>query len=394
VTPPRRGLLTLGLLVFTLVGCNSDDPEPQVQTYDTPAPPGSVFPSLILSDDRLWLAWTEVGDEESTPSVRVAERHGDSWSDTETIATGNLFVNWADFASLATDGDGSIGAHWLVRGGGASFAYGIRFAVRDSTGEWSAPQIPHGRDHPAEHGFVSTVSESPGEFDLVWLDGREMERGGEMELRQATWSGGTFQSETVLDDDVCTCCQTDAAVYGVERFVAYRDHAPGEIRDISFVRFDGATWSAPTPLSNDGWRIGACPVNGPALGSRDRSLTLAWFTQADDEPRVWAKRSDDFGLTFGKARRIDVGDPLGRVDVAVLDDGSAVVVWLERVGDEAVVSLRRWVDDEPGPVLELGRTAAHRESGFPRLASDGSAVWAAWTETSRPAQIRLSRIVW
>ena len=78
------------------------------------------------------------------------------------------------------------------------------------------------------------------------------------------------------------------------------------------MRFDGANWSAPAPLSRDGWQIGACPVNGPALAAHERSLTLAWFTQANDEPRVWAKRSADFGATFGEQLRIDNGDPIGK----------------------------------------------------------------------------------
>jgi len=389
---PRR---VAGLLVaLTLAACGQTTQEPRFQTLDTPAPPGSVFPSIIARDGHVYLSWTEPANDERDARVRFAEHDGRTWGDVETIGSGNLFVNWADFPSIALDTEGSIGAHWLVRGDGPSWAYGIRFAVRGNDGEWTPPRIPHGRDYDGEHGFVSLLSEIPGEFELAWLDGRQMEHGGAMELRYATWRNGQFQPQRVLDDDVCTCCQTDAAVSGDERFVAYRDHAAGEIRDISFVRFNGEDWSAPAPLASDGWEIGACPVNGPALDSHRRSLTLAWFTQAQDQPRVWAKRSDDFGETFGAALQIDDGDPIGRVDVAVLDDGSAVIVWLERVDGEASVSLRHWVNDPPGPTLELGRTAAHRESGFPRLATDGSTVWAAWTETSRPARIRLTRIDW
>lgn len=384
----------LGVLALVLTGCSGGEREARIRALETPAPPGSVFPSLVVRDERVLLSWTEPAGDDSDARVRFAESTSGTWGETETIGSGDLFVNWADFPSLALGADGSVGAQWLVRGGGAAFAYGIRFAVRGSDGEWTEPGIPHGRDRAAEHGFVSLLSDAQGKFELVWLDGREMERGGEMELRHTTWRDGQFEPERILDDDVCTCCQTDAVVFGEQRFVAYRDHAAGEIRDISYVRFDGADWSAPAPLSNDGWQIGACPVNGPALAAHERSLTLAWFTQADDEPRVWAKRSEDFGETFGEAQRVDNGNPIGRVDVAVLDDGSAVIAWLERAGSEAVVSLRRFVDEQPGPILELGRTAAHRGSGFPRLATDGSTIWAAWTETSRPTRIRLTRIDW
>lgn len=389
-----RRWVALGLVALALGGCGQKAREARIRPLDTPAPPGSVFPSIVARDGRVLLSWTEPANDGSEARVRFAEMNGQTWNDAETIGSGNLFVNWADFPSLALAVDGSIGAQWLNRGGGPSWAYGIRFAVRGTDGEWTAPQIPYASERAAEYGFVSLLSDAPGEFDLVWLDGREMDHGGEMELRYTTWLGGQFQPEHILDDDVCTCCQTDAAVFGDERFVAYRDHAAGEIRDISFVRFDGEDWSAPTPLSNDGWQIAACPVNGPALAAYQDSLTLAWFTQADDEPRVWVKRSDDFGRTFGAALRVDDGDPVGRVDVMMLDDGSAVVVWLERVGDEAMVAVRRLVADQRGPTLDLGRTAAHRGSGFPRLATDGSTLWVSWTETSRPTRIRLVRIDW
>lgn len=388
----RRWVAAGGLaLALVLGGCSRGD---RVHELETPAPPGSVFPSLVVRDDRLLLSWTEPASDALEARIRFSESSADGWSEPETIGSGALFVNWADFASLALNPDGSIGAQWLVRGDGPAGTYGIRFAVRGSDGEWSQPGIPHGRDRAAEHGFVSLLAGGRGKFELVWLDGREMEHGGEMELRHTTWRGGQFEPERILDDDVCTCCQTDAVVFGEQRFVAYRDHAAGEIRDISYVRFDGADWSAPAPLSNDGWQIGACPVNGPALASHEGSLTLVWFTQARDEPRVWAKRSNDFGENFGDALRVDDGDPIGRVDVAVLGDGSAVIAWLERVEDESAVLLRRWNGDEVGPTIELGRTAAHRGSGFPRLAADGSSVWASWTETSRPSRIRLVRIDW
>ena len=382
------------MLALVPGGCSRGEREARIHALETPAPPGSVFPSLVVRDDRLLLSWTEPASDASEARIRFSESSADGWSQSETIGSGALFVNWADFPSLALNPDGSIGAQWLVRGGGPAWAYGIRFAVRGSAGEWSQPGIPHGRDRAAEHGFVSLLAGARGQFELIWLDGREMEHGGEMELRHTTWRGGQFEPERILDDDVCTCCQTDAVVFGEQRFVAYRDHAAGEIRDISYVRFDGADWSAPAPLSNDGWQIGACPVNGPALGSHEGSLTLVWFTQARDEPGVWAKRSNDFGESFGDALRLDDGDPIGRVDVSVLGDGSAVIAWLERVDDEAAVLLRRWNGDQVGPIIELGRTAAHRGSGFPRLATDGSSVWAGWTETSRPSRIRLARVDW
>jgi len=375
------------------IGCRSGAPEPRIEQLDSPAPPGSRFPSLVVHEDQVYLSW--ISGEEPDASIDFAVSDDGEWSATATVASGpDLFVNWADFPSLAIDDAGNIAAQWLVRGGGPSWAYGVRFAVRLPDGGWTEPSIPHGEDHAGEHGFVSVVSAQPGRFELIWLDGRTMGDGGPMELRRTTWGAGRFDEQEILDDDVCTCCQTDMAAFADERFVVYRDHTPGEIRDISYVRSAPGGWSAPATLHHDGWQIAACPVNGPAVDAHEAKLAVAWFTQANDQPRVWALASDDFGNTFGEAIRIDVNDPIGRVDVAVLADGGFVTVWLERDEDDAVVNVRRVVGGVPGEIHALGRVAAHRGSGFPRVATDGEDTWVAWTETSRPPRVRLARVRW
>jgi len=192
----RRAGLALCLAVLALGACGRDNREPRIETHDTPAPPGSVFPSLVARDDRVLLSWTEPAGDDSDTRIRFAELNAGTWRESETIGSGDLFVNWADFPSLVLDADGSVGAQWLVRGGGASFAYGIRFAVRGTDARWTEPSIPHGRDRAAEHGFVSLLSDAAGSFELAWLDGREMEHGGEMELRFATWTDGEFQPDS------------------------------------------------------------------------------------------------------------------------------------------------------------------------------------------------------
>jgi hypothetical protein len=390
----RGGFTAVLILVLGLaIGCSSAPSEPRIELLDSPAPPGSRFPSVALQGDRVYLSWIE--GEEPDATVNLVTSEAGHWGEVEQIAAGSeLFVNWADFPSIAVDGTGGVAAQWLVRGGGPSWAYGVRFSARTADGPWSAPRIPHGSDHAGEHGFVSIVSAMPGGYELVWLDGRAMEDGGPMELRQAGWTAAEFDTERVLDRDVCTCCQTDMAAFGDQRFVVYRDHAPGEIRDISYVRFDGANWSAPTTLHQDGWQIAACPVNGPAVAARDARLAVAWFTQANDQPFVQARVSDDFGSTFGDPLRLDEGDPIGRVDVAALSDGSFVVVWLERSGDAAAINARRVSDGVAGQAFTIASVAAHRGSGFPRVATDGSDTWIAWTETSRPPRVRLARVRW
>src|SRR6185436_12033224 len=97
---------------------------------------------------------------------------------------------------------------------------------------------------------------------------------------------GTKISDALLDPDVCTCCQTVAALTDEGPIVAYRDHSSDETRDISVVSMQNGQWTRPRAVHRDGWRMNACPVNGPALIASGKRVAVAWYTGADEKPRV------------------------------------------------------------------------------------------------------------
>ena len=101
-----------------------------------------------------------------------------------------------------------------------------------------------------------------------------------------------------------------------------------EIRDIHVARLENGSWTASKAVAADNWNINACPVNGPMLSARGRDVAIAWFTAADRQHRSFVAFSRDAGRTFGAATRIDDNGTLGRVDIDLLDDGSAVASWI------------------------------------------------------------------
>jgi hypothetical protein len=148
------------------------------------------------------------------------------------------------------------------------------------------------------------------------------------------------------------------------------------------------------PVHRDGWRIDACPVNGPAVSASGRRVAVAWFTAANDSARVKVAFSDDAGATFGAPVRVDDGNPAGRVDVELLADGSALVTWIERTGaDDAAVRARRvsGTATEPGTAMTIASSSAERASGFPRTAVSGDHVIFAWTVPGTPSEVRVAR---
>ena len=187
---------------------------------------------------------------------------------------------------------------------------------------------------------------------------------------------GQLDTEVRLDERTCDCCQNAAAMTTDGPIVAYRDRSPDEIRDIYVTRRVGGKWTPGAPVHSDNWKIAACPVNGPSVAAMGRRVALAWFTAANDSARVKLAFSDDGGATFGEPVRVDGGNPAGRVDVALLQDGSALVTWIERTGgDTAAVRARRVSREaKAGNAATIATSSAARASGFPQMAITASDV--------------------
>ena len=88
---------------------------------------------------------------------------------------------------------------------------------------------------------------------------------------------------------------------------------------------------------------------------------------------------------------MDDGAPLGRVDVVLLEDRSALVLWLESRGKDAEVLARRVSPDgNRSPALRIAATSPRRASGYPRMVHDGRRVIFAWTEAGSPSWVRVA----
>ena len=378
----------------------SDAGDPAVTPIPSPTGAGAAEPFLAAGPNgTLFLSWLEPIDSMSH-ALRFAAFDGTEWSAPRTIRAGSdFFVNWADFPSIKVLADGHLAAHWLQKTGPGTYAYGVRVSQsKDGGATWSEPVIPHSDRSDTEHGFVTLWREDNG-IGAVWLDGRKYNKAGhspsnEMMVMSTTISpAGEIAAETRLDERACDCCQTAVAITARGPIVAYRDRSADEIRDIYVVRRIEGGWTAPVPVHADGWRIAACPVNGPAIAAVENRVALAWFTSANDSAMVKVAFSSDAGATFGAPVRIDGGQPAGRVDVALLHDGGALVSWIERTGgDTAVVQARRVAaDGKLDAPIAIATSSAARASGFPRMVVHGRGAIFAWTEPGNPSAIRLAR---
>lgn len=412
LVPATRSVLAVAILV-TAIGCQSgqqtgDDtvmPAAPI-ALDSPAGDGSRYPNLSVdSKNRIYMTWFEERGED-VHALLWSRLDSDQWSAPRVIAEGDsFFVNWADFPSLIPlEGDRLV-AHWPWKSGGDTYAYDVRMAFSTDGGEsWRGPFIPHDDGTPTEHGFVSLIAEGEG-VRAVWLDGRNFAghgghgdhdgdegAGPPMTLRTAVIStNGSVGGGEVIDERTCDCCPTSMVTTSDGVIVAYRDRGDDEVRDIRIARHDGTAWSDPMILHADGWKIAACPVNGPVLASRGDNLVAAWYSEAGDAPKVMAIISSDGGRSFGEPMQLDDGAPAGRVDAVYLEDGSALVTWLETTETSGEIRLRKIRSDGTlGPAMTIAEASTARAVGFPRMIRAGTRLIFAWTEVGEPTRIRLA----
>lgn len=364
-----------------------------------------MAPRMWAGPGGVQLSWLEPSEAAADPRtvklwrMRQSTLTGTSWSAPRTVAEStSFFRNWADTPGVAATPDGGTVAHWLERLGEGSYAYGVVLA---HAGAGEPVFVRHGLLHedqsPTEHGFVSWLPEGEG-LRAFWLDGRAMapsaneEAVGSMQLRTAlVGKDGVVSPSELVDDRVCECCQTDAAVGAEGALVVYRDRSETEIRDIELRRRTATGWSEPVLVAADGWKIPGCPVNGPAVAARGEEVLVLYFTGAQERPRVQLAVSRDGGRSFAPPEPIDLDQPLGRVDLALAADGTAWMSWIEKTDDGGRLQLRcRTAGGELAAPLSLALNSGERSAGVPRILVDGERLLVAWVDDLKPSQVKMA----
>jgi len=366
--------------------------------------PGSAEPHLCATPDGAILAsWIEPGVNARGRALKLAALTGAHWSAVLTIASGDsLTANWANFPAPAPFAEHGLAVAWPWKSGAGDEDTQLRVSVSEDGGaHWSRPAVLHDDREGAQHGFVSLVPQGNG-VRAVWLDGHNLKGGVEEGMADMTLHSrfvsatGTLGREQEIDERVCDCCQTAMIGAGADVVVAYRDRSADEIRDIAVVRLDGGHWTSPVTPRADGFKITGCPVNGPALAARGQRVAVAWFTNAEDQPRVYVAFSSNGGREFGTPLRVDDGRPMGHAGVALAEDGSAVVTWVESQGDGASMQLRARALREgarSGPSLSVAKLASARGTLVPQVATgDGREFVVAWTEPGKLTHVRFATL--
>ena len=382
------------VLIGLMVSCTNNNTEKkentitEVKQLTSPASDSCAEPSLFTDKNGLvYLSWIEKRGKESM--LKFSTLANDQWTEPVVITSGkNWFVNWADYPLLSSDANGNLLAHFLEKSDTAKFTYDVKLISSADAGKsWSNPKILHDDGKKAEHGFVSILPYKE-QFFVSWLDGRKTAKEGdaashaghhgEMTVRAAMINkDGSKTNDWELDGRVCDCCQTTAAITDNGPVVVYRDRSDDEIRDMSIVRFVNGEWTSPKTIFPDQWKIAGCPVNGPRADAIGNNLAIAWFSMPDKKNQVNIIFSEDGGETFKKPVRIDEGKSIGRVDMVMLDEKTAMVSWME---GSAIKAVKVHADGTKEPSVIIASSSESRSSGFPQMTKSGNKLFFAWTD--------------
>ncbi len=407
----RSGIRSQRLLPLTLLlaSLTATATELEWQRVDFVSGERAGQPSVTVDGrEGFVVTWQERDGEDSVLRFAVIDVAGAELR-RGTIARGrDWFVNGADFPNLTVLDNGDWVSFYLQKSAPDTYAYDVQVVRSLDTGEsWGDPVRVHRDGTRTEHGFVSMVAAGDDAVRLVWLDGRNMasdahdEHAGaespghdhasadhasaghtdaaeHMTLRSAALNRKRVPYDEIeLDELTCACCQTDAVRTDDGMLVAYRGRTGAEVRDIQLVGHHDGSWSPPRPLPADGWVIGGCPVNGPALAIAEGRVAALWPTMANGPLALKFALADGEGHFSDAMTLTDAEGELGRVDLAGWTGGHWLYSRLTSAAGSATLQLA--LLDDAGlelKTLEL----ADRVGGFPRLAVQEDVALVVWAE--------------
>ena len=249
---------------------------------------------------EVMLSWTEK-DLQGVTSFCVAfsKDNGKTFGDKKTIYSGMGIGNSRMMrARVLAKKDGSLVAVFINNsapqaggGGRGGRSSNIVYCTsKDGGSTWTSPAaVDSDPKQGIVRGFFDAIVMSNDEIAVVYLkDVANSTKHEERDLRLVVTKNGEMQPEKLIDPVVCDCCPINMLIDADGALnIIYRDNNDN-IRDMArMVSTDnGATFSKPEIIHNDGWKINGCPHSGAVSSTYGKSALIAWFSGAETESGV------------------------------------------------------------------------------------------------------------
>jgi hypothetical protein len=337
-------------------------------------------------DGTLWLAWLAGGQ------VSVASSKDGGQTLSAPVAVTKLPLN----LDTGPDARPKIA---IDRNGGIAVAFAI-FKDKAFNGQVFTTRSADGGKSFAEPRPITSSNESQrfetigvdadGSVFAAWLDkrnriraqqsGRKYEGAG-LFFASSKDGGATYAGARLASDNTCECCRLGLAFAGPGRpVVVFRNIFEGGVRDHAVVSFaDPATAGEVRRVSNDDWRIAACPHHGPSLSiSAAGTYHVTWYSNGKARKGLFYARSQDEGRTFSEPLALGRADRNPTRPYVLAGPRGTVMAWKEFDGERTAVNVtishdegRSWT--KPAAVATTKDTSDH-----PLLVSDGRRAYLSW----------------
>jgi hypothetical protein len=340
---------------------------------------GSTFSDPVRVNDEERQA---SANGEQPPRIVVVRAQG-SVPSIVVVWTARLETGTVLLQAASRDGGRSFGPSAPLPGGSAAGNRGWHSITADADGRVYAVWLDH-RDTAAQSAGAHTMHQHGTGAAAAPEDGVARAQRSQLFVGSAD---GSIPSAGIARG-VCYCCKTAVLAGGDGSvFAAWRHVYPGNQRDIAFTvsRDRGRSFAAPVRVSEDGWRIDACPENGPSLAADGMGrVHVLWPTLVAEGGRETLKlfvSSTTDGLTFTPRTELPIEGAAYHPQIVAGPDGSLFAAWDEVVtGAPRRVRVARGRVDANGTVafelLDLGGSGT---GSYPALAAASDRLVMAWT---------------
>ena len=420
------GRWSLYFVLFVFLGCSTKLAQQPITTQSaqlkfTPeialgrpeANPSTPF-LRNSPDGRLFAVWTEDHDT-PWPAGKPHPGHGPMGGDRAPSPMRNAFIasssdggktwtaakriNSSDEAvqgeengpKLAFARGGKIFAVWSIPGAkGDKTRANIRFAMEDGKGGFTPARTLNEAQDAGRFPIIETMPD--GDLLIAWIDRRiDNPKPRQLYLMKIDSRGQALTKNYQAGEGLCECCKLGITfadggktVYMIDREVdakKIRNHVLRKSTD------SGATFGAPTEISNDGWQVPSCPHSGPSIGRDSRGqLHVSWFTQgqSEQEAGIYYSVSKDGGKTFAPRTMIHANTAPETLynNLVVGGDDKVYFAWSNLDADiRAQIYMRSLAADGRSwsPIQQISH--AKGNASRPVLALKKNLLHVAWTET-------------
>ena len=268
-------------------------------------------------------------------------------------------------------------------------------ATSDDGGQhWQRGINPANEDGLNNQSYMEIAADRRGHFHLIWLDDRE-EKGNTQGLRYAQSSDGgrSWQRETTLDPEVCTCCWNRLLVLPDQRIsLLYRDDDPHDMR-MALGEPGAVGWRDRGPVGAFNWQFQGCPHCGGGIAvaqvPRQVRLHSVVWTGKGEKAGLYYLSSDDIGKSWGAPVRMGVGQSR-EGDIAARSFKNLALVYSETDGQGATLRYRDSRDGGNAWSVPRDLSAPGKAPDHPRILAFREGFKVFWTEQQEHGRKRLA----